>query len=57
MSFEEVATAFGDPLSITISDPDHSDNEDNFVLLGFSVNRRSLVVVHVERRGRASAQK
>ena len=41
--------AFGDPLSITIPDPDHSEGEERFILIGLSVNRRSLVVVHVER--------
>jgi uncharacterized DUF497 family protein len=49
VSFEEAATAFGDPLSITITDPDHSKDEARFILIGMSVNRRSLVVVHVER--------
>jgi uncharacterized DUF497 family protein len=28
VSFDEAATAFGDPLSITIADPDHSDDEN-----------------------------
>lgn len=32
--FDEAATAFGDPLSLTIADPDHSDDEDRFILLG-----------------------
>jgi uncharacterized DUF497 family protein len=49
VSFEEAATAFGDPLSITVPDPDHSETETRFILIGMSVNRRSLVVVHVER--------
>jgi uncharacterized DUF497 family protein len=49
VSFEEAATAFGDPLSITIPDPDHSKEEERFILIGMSVNRRSLVVVPVER--------
>ena len=34
VSFEEAATAFGDPLSLTIFDPDHSEEEDRFILLG-----------------------
>ena len=49
VSFEEAATAFGDPLSITISDPDHSEEEQRFVLLGLSHRERLLVVAHVER--------
>lgn len=36
VSFEEASTAFGDPLSITIDDPDHSGEEDRYVLLGLT---------------------
>lgn len=49
VSFEEAATAFADPRSITISDPEHSHEEDRFVLLGLSYRGRLLVVVHTER--------
>ena len=42
-------TAFSDPLSLTIHDPDHSDDEDRFILLGASEGGRMLVVVHAER--------
>jgi len=49
VSFEEAVTAFGDPLSITIPDPIHSESEDRFVLVGLSANSRLLVVVHAER--------
>jgi uncharacterized DUF497 family protein len=49
VSFEEAVTAFGDPLSLTIPDPSHSESEDRFVLLGLSANSRLLVVVHAER--------
>jgi len=49
VSFEEAATAFGDPLSLTVPDPDHSAGEERFVLLGRSVGQRLLVVVHLER--------
>ena len=52
ISFGEAATAFGDPLSLTISDPDHSDDEERFVLLGESFSGRLLVVVHTERQER-----
>jgi len=49
VSFEEAATAFGDPLSLTIPDPDHSSPEElRFVVLGLSFQNRLLVVVHVE---------
>lgn len=46
VSFDEAATAFGDPLSLTIPDPDHSDDEELFVLLGESYQGRLVVVVH-----------
>ena len=49
VSFEEAATAFGDPFSITIYDPLHSENEDRFILLGMSGKNRLLVVVHTDR--------
>ena len=49
VSFDEAATAFGDPLSITIADPDHSADEDRFVLMGESYAGRLVVVVHTER--------
>jgi uncharacterized protein len=32
VSFEEAATVFGDPLSITVPDPDHSLQEDRYIL-------------------------
>lgn len=49
ITFEEAATAFGDPLSRTIDDPLHSDEEDRYVLLGQSARGRLLIVVHVVR--------
>lgn len=47
--FDEAATAFGDPLSLTIADPDHSEDEERFVLLGQSFLGRLVVVVHTDR--------
>jgi uncharacterized DUF497 family protein len=49
IDFTEAATAFADPLSLTIPDPDHSESEDRFLLMGLSERSRLLVVVHVER--------
>lgn len=49
VSFEEAATAFGDPLSLTIRDPDHSDDEFRFILVGESYAGHLVVVVHAER--------
>lgn len=47
--FEEAATVFGDPLSITIEDPDHSEDETRFVIIGQSYQGRTIVVAHAER--------
>ncbi len=49
VSFEEASTAFGDPFSLTIDDPLHSEDEDRFVLIGVSNRNRLLVVVHTYR--------
>jgi uncharacterized DUF497 family protein len=49
VTFEEAATVFGDVLSITIADPDHSEGEERFIVLGMSHRNRLLVVVHAER--------
>ena len=49
VSFEEASTVFGDPLSLTISDPAHSQAEDRFIILGHSHKQRLLVVVHTDR--------
>ena len=52
VSFGEATSAFGDPLSRTIDDPDHSEDEERFILLGESARGRLLVVVHAERGDR-----
>jgi uncharacterized protein len=49
VSFQEAAAAFADPLSLTVVDPDHSEAESRFLLLGLSDRQRLLVVTHVER--------
>jgi uncharacterized protein len=49
VSFEEASTVFGDPLALTIPDPLHSDEEDRFITLGESHQRRLIVVVFTER--------
>lgn len=49
VSFKEASTAFGDPLSVTIFDPDHSEDEQRFILLGRTYANRLVVVVHTER--------
>lgn len=49
VSFDEAATVFYDPLSITFDDPDHSEGENRFLTVGFSSQNRLLVVSHTER--------
>ena len=49
VSFEEAASAFDDPLSLTVADPDHSQGEHRFVLVGASAVGRLIVVSHTER--------
>lgn len=46
VSFEEASTAFWDDHALVIDDPDHSLDEERFVLLGLSSNVRLLTVVH-----------
>lgn len=48
VSFEEAATVFGDPLSDTFADPDHSAEESRFLIIGHSVNGRLLFVSHTD---------
>ena len=50
ISFEEARTVFSDDNALLISDPDHSDDEERFVLLGLSSALRSLLVCHCYRR-------
>lgn len=49
IGFPEATTVFDDVLSVTIPDPDHSEGEPRFLLLGWSSHRRLLVVAHTER--------
>lgn len=50
VSFAEAATVFNDPLSATSADPDHSDAEDRFIIIGMSQRSRLLIVSFAERR-------
>jgi uncharacterized DUF497 family protein len=45
VSFNEAATAFGDPLALHVEDLAHSERT---LLVGMSERERLLVVVHVE---------
>ena len=50
VSFTEAQTVFADENGLLLDDPDHSHNEDRFVLLGLSSNLRLLVVpIPIER--------
>lgn len=44
VSFEDAATAFGDPYSVTIPDPDHSSTEHRFTLIGVTTSGLLVVV-------------
>jgi uncharacterized DUF497 family protein len=46
VSFDEARSVFYDENSIQFFDPDHSENEDRFILLGISFKLRILVVCH-----------
>jgi uncharacterized DUF497 family protein len=48
VDFTEASTVFADTLSLTISDPDHSEDEERWVTRGLSNRQRLLVVVHTE---------
>jgi hypothetical protein len=50
VSFEEAQTVFQDESARLIDDPDHSENEDRFVLLGYSLQARCLIVSHCYRQ-------
>jgi len=49
VSFEEAQTVFFDEHGLFMGDPDHSQEEDRFVLLGLSESVRLLVVCHCYR--------
>ena len=49
VAFAEAITAFRDELALVLADPDHSEIEARFILLGLSAERRVLVVVHCVR--------
>ena len=51
ISFEEAETVFYDENARLMSDPDHSHDEDRFVMIGMSSKLRTLVVCHCYRRG------
>lgn len=52
VSFAEAASVFLDPLALTFSDPDHSEEEDRAITIGLSPKQRVLFVSHCERGDR-----
>jgi hypothetical protein len=49
VTFDEARTVFFDENAKLINDPDHSDDEDRFVMLGLSSNFRFVLVCHCYR--------
>lgn len=49
VSFEEAKTVFDDPLYIDFYDPAHSDEEDRYLIVGESSQRRLLIASYTER--------
>ena len=49
VSFLEASTVFGDPMELTIYDPDHSEGEHRFLSVGRSSSGCMLVVSYTER--------
>lgn len=51
VSFDEAKTVFDDPLYVDFYDPDHSDDEERYLIVGESNRARLLIVSYTERRG------
>ena len=49
VSFDEAKTAFNDPLYVDFYDPDHSDEEHRYIIIGQSQQGRLLMVSYTER--------
>lgn len=49
ISFEEARTVFYDDAALVIDDPEHSEDEDRFIILGLSKRANLLVVCHCYR--------
>lgn len=53
IAFDEARTSFSDENAVQFFDPDHSEEEDRFILLGMSFKLRVLVVCHCYRESEA----
>ena len=49
VSFEEAKTVFDDPLYINLYDPDHSEDESRYLIIGASNRRRLLIASYTEK--------
>jgi uncharacterized DUF497 family protein len=49
VSFEEAKTVFDDPLYVDFYDPDHSEDEERYLIVGESNRGRLLIVSYTER--------
>ncbi len=47
ISFEEALTVFYDPFAQTAHDPDHSDDEERFIIIGHSHKNNLLFIIHI----------
>lgn len=50
ISFDEATTVFYDESGILFDDPEHSENEERFIIIGISENANLLVVCHCYRQ-------
>jgi len=46
IDFIEAATVFDDPMHLTIDDPDHSVDERRFISIGYSRQKRLIIMAH-----------
>ena len=51
VSFADAATVFGDSLYVDFDDPDHSSEENRYLIVGASKEGRILIVSYTERSG------
>ncbi len=49
ITFDEASTVFGDTLSVTFPDLEHSIQEERYLIIGLSRKNRILVISHVYR--------
>lgn len=49
VSFDEAASIFEDPMTYTVADPDHSDDESRHLSFGMTRNGRLLAVIHTHK--------